>query len=364
MELLWRTIATSHITRCTTDTHLHTITFSPLKMHKHMACTIRSVDMCHLFLTKSIKHHFDTFTLLLSTLNINLRGDVHSITVIQLTPRTFFIMDATHYWPFAREYSIWNAAVTALKFWMADLNLQTLSNVTEWVYTAFFWSNSAKHLNNISEEILFGHFTTTLNNTFEWELALEDGRYQSGSESLSISAPLHGALCLHHISASENFLLDLLHLKHTHLTNLATSMPCTTIWCLKKMTTPQLTATHSMLEESTTHLLNTQWLTTSPVQMKKKTKTKMKKKTSQQLHWTDDVWKEEPIQDRHLCIHEHSQHDLCPYPCPYSLDQLLLVPNYASTPHYMDLSDIFDFPHVITNTSNEEIPHLEDILKL
>ena len=40
-------------------------------------------------------------------------------------------MDATHYWPFARKYSIWNTAVAALQFWMADLNLQTLSNAIE-----------------------------------------------------------------------------------------------------------------------------------------------------------------------------------------------------------------------------------------
>ena len=30
-------------------------------------------------------------------------------------------MDTTHYWPFATEYSVWNAAVTALQFWMGDL---------------------------------------------------------------------------------------------------------------------------------------------------------------------------------------------------------------------------------------------------
>ena len=32
---------------------------------------------------------------------------------------------------------------------------------------------------------------TTLNNTFEWKLALEDIGYESGSESLSVSTPLH-----------------------------------------------------------------------------------------------------------------------------------------------------------------------------
>ena len=29
----------------------------------------------------------------------------------------------------------------------------------------------------------------------------------------------------------------------------------------------------------------------------------------------DNVWMEEPVPERHLCIHENSQHDLCPYPC-------------------------------------------------
>ena len=43
----------------------------------------------------------------------------------------------------------------------------------------------------------------------------------------------------------------------------------------------------------------------------------------------NDVWMEEPVPERHLCIHENSQHDLCPYPCPYSLTQLHLTPNDA-----------------------------------
>ena len=67
----------------------------------------------------------------------------------------------------------------------------------------------------------------------------------------------------------------------------------------------------------------------------------------------DDVWMEEPVPDRHLCIHEHSQNDLYPYPCPYSLDQLHLIWDYA--PQYMDLSNIFDFPDVIKTTSDEDI---------
>ena len=39
----------------------------------------------------------------------------------------------------------------------------------------------------------------------------------------------------------------------------------------------------------------------------------------------DDFWMEEPVPERHLCIHEDTQHDLCPYPCPYDLNQLHLA---------------------------------------
>ena len=49
----------------------------------------------------------------------------------------------------------------------------------------------------------------------------------------------------------------------------------------------------------------------------------------------DNVWMEEPVPERHLCIHENSQHDLCPYPCPYSLNPL--HPTQEDAPQYIDL---------------------------
>ena len=76
-------------------------------------------------------------------------------------------MNTTHYQPFAREYSIWNAAVAALQFWIADLEPQNHINVIEWVYTTFFCSTSSQQLKNTSEEVLIGHFVTTLNDAFE-----------------------------------------------------------------------------------------------------------------------------------------------------------------------------------------------------
>ena len=112
-------------------------------------------------------------------------------------------MDTTHYWLFAREYSMWNTAVASPQFWMEDLNPQILSNAIELVYTAFFCSNSAQQLRTISEEVLFGHFVTTLNDAFEWELALEDEGYNSGS-SLNIPTPLCRTPHLYHVSTGEN----------------------------------------------------------------------------------------------------------------------------------------------------------------
>ena len=60
------------------------------------------------------------------------------IQLILHTSAWFFIMDTTHYWPFAKEYSIWIAAVAALQFWTADFESQTLSNAIEQAYAAFF----------------------------------------------------------------------------------------------------------------------------------------------------------------------------------------------------------------------------------
>ena len=44
---------------------------------------------------------------------------------------------------------------------------------------------------------------TTLNDTFEKELAQEDEGYESGSKSISITTPLRRALEIYHISTSE-----------------------------------------------------------------------------------------------------------------------------------------------------------------
>ena len=121
-----------------------------------------------------------------------------------LTSRRFFIKDTTDCWSFAREYSIWNVAVAALQFWTDNLNPPMLSKATERVYTTFFCSDSSQHLQDVSEEILFGCFVTTLNDAFEWELTLEDIGYESGSKSLNVPTPLHQEPWPFHVLTQEN----------------------------------------------------------------------------------------------------------------------------------------------------------------
>ena len=76
----------------------------------------------------------------------------------------------------------------------------------------------------------------------------------------------------------------------------------------------------------------------------------------------DNFWMEEPIPERHLCIHEDAQHDLCPFQCPYDSNQLHLT--QEDVMQYIDLSDIFEFPDVIISANDDDVPSLDDILRL
>ena len=220
-------------------------------------------------------------------------------------------MDATDYWPFARE---WNTAVAALQFWMADLNPQTLNNAIEQIYTAFFCSNSAWHLRNISEEILFGCFMTTLNDAFKWELALEDRGYESGSESLSIPTPLYRAPHLYHVSACANLSFR----PATPRTQSPQQLGNLTTVChdlmfeeddssLDNKTLHARMEHHSLEEHPIAHHLTS----TDNEEEDEEEEYDEEHFPTAPLH--DDVWMEESVLDRHLCIHEDSQNNLCSY---------------------------------------------------
>ena len=117
-------------------------------------------------------------------------------------------MNVTDYWPMSREYSVWNAAVTALQFWMADLKVHVFSSAIKEVYIAFFYSTSTHLLHQQSDEILFGHFVNTLNAVFESKLTLEDEGYKSGSENFNIPTSLRRTSKIHHVSSDENISFD------------------------------------------------------------------------------------------------------------------------------------------------------------
>ena len=113
-------------------------------------------------------------------------------------------MDSVHYWPMARGYSVWNDSIAALQFWTADLKTHVLGSTIEQVYNAFFYSTSTYMLCQQSDKVLFSHFVTTLNATFESKLTLEDKGYNSGSENFNIPTPLRRTSKIHHISSVEN----------------------------------------------------------------------------------------------------------------------------------------------------------------
>ena len=59
-----------------------------------------------------------------------------------------------------------------------------------------------------SDEVLFGHFVTTLNATFESKLALEDEGYNSGSKNFNIPTSLRRTSKIHHISSEKHASFD------------------------------------------------------------------------------------------------------------------------------------------------------------
>ena len=118
------------------------------------------------------------------------------------------ITNATDYWPLARKYSIWNAAVAALQFWAANLKAHVLSSTIEQVYNALVYTTSMHLLCQQSDEVLFGHFVNTLNAAFESKLALEDEGYESGSENFNIPTPLRHTSRIHHVSSDDNTSFD------------------------------------------------------------------------------------------------------------------------------------------------------------
>ena len=141
---------------------------------------IALADMCHIFRDKRhlqtgntssrwsphfLPHHMP-FMLCLQNQNILPTKFENSIkTIIIRFYRTFIAtnMDTADYWPMEWEYSIWNAALASLQFWIEDLNPVTHGRATECVYITFFYVSTSHTLCQQSDEALVGHFIIALN---------------------------------------------------------------------------------------------------------------------------------------------------------------------------------------------------------
>ena len=267
-----------------------------------------------------------------------------------------FIINVTDYWPLAREYLILNATVAALQFSTADLEAHILSSTIEHVYNAFFYTTSMHLLCPWSEEVLIGCFVTMLNASFGSKLTLEDEGYESGSENLNMPTPLRCTPQIHHVSSDDNISFDPT-IPHSTGTSQSHHKP---VWCQLSFSTSDdedsstddihLPAAHATTEPLgfctadmlQAHLYHVWW-------------PRNRWRRFQIVPLYDNHWTTEEIPDRHLCIHKHSvPHSLCPYPCPYM--------DYTSTSYHnmLGLSDISEFEDLMTISSDEDIPGLDD----
>ena len=187
--------------------YLYTILLSTLKKHTHMAHISKSRDMHHLLLIGSITHHLDqethTTCSWLGPHKISFRH-INTLTIIsQFKPqiKCFCIItwlnllqeDPSSWMLLSTDHLLVNIpyGMPQLQFYSFGQQIWTLSSATDRVYTAFFYSDSAQHLQHIEEKVLFGHFVTRLNDAFEHAFTSEDIECESGSKSMSVPTPLH-----------------------------------------------------------------------------------------------------------------------------------------------------------------------------
>ena len=314
------------------------------------------------------------------------------------------IADTSKYWPFAWEYSIWNATVAALQFWTEDLKPLILNHAIEWVYAAYFYSDHTQQIWNLPEEILFGHFMTTLKDAFEIKLTQEDEGNESGSENFHFPTPLSRAPRVYHVSKVDALSFNLAnfgqspttpeqHAKPSSYRNSCCSLTCCHLvftssddenpvrpseWhsphcnANARSPTPREADVSSSVHHTLCHHImptRDQFLTEVWDDVDDVDTTHFDKHFPT-APFDDDVWNEEQIQVRCLCIHE--RHDVlnhqCSYPCPYdsttfSMGLLQYTPQNEAVFNYkqMDFSDISsDLPDIIMATDDNDIPDFDD----
>ena len=304
-------------------------------------------------------------------------------------------MDASQYWPFAWEYSIWNATVAAQQFWIADHEPHIFSNAIDWAYAAFFHSDFTQQIWNLPEEILFSHVVTTLNDAFQTELAQEDEGYESWSESFNIStlsAEHQEDLSLNPANFGQSPTTPEHHEESSPHSHRCCSLTCHPLvftspndespvrpceWCSPHSSTNARSPAHRRADPSpSVHHNQCNHITSTTDQFL--TEACDDDTTSSEEYFPtvpldDDIWAEELVVDRHLCIHKRPDepNHQCPYHCPYEsttfrMDLLQSTPWDEAVFNYeqMDFSETSsDLPNIMTTTSDNDIPNLVDISK-
>ena len=207
-----------------------------------------------------------------------------------------------------------------------------------------------------SDEVLFGHFMTTLNAAFESKLMLEVKGCESGSENFNIHIPLRRTSRIHHVSSDENISYDPTT-PHSTVTTQSHHKP---VWHQLTFSSPDdedtLTVVHPSLLQNPINFLQQPCSKCTLTICDDLDDDEEEEEDFPTDSLEDDHWTAEEILDRHLCIHKHSvPHELCPYPCPYM--------DYTSSSYYhiLDLSDISKFEDLMTTSSDEDLPALDDV---
>ena len=248
-------------------------------------------------------------------------------------------MQAEEYWPMAREYGIWNAAIASLQFWAEDLEPVTLGEASEHVYHYFFWTPISHTLCQLPEETLFGCFVLTLNAAFMQQLSLQDEGYDSGSNE-DLPTPSRTMPHIHHISSLEHASFKPAHsTPHRPVTCTPTHSPAKPVKC-------HLSFNDDSMDTSTSSS------TSSPESLD----LEEEEEDFQTVPLDNEFWSTEMVPERTLCIHENGLlNSVCSYPCPYGHN------GTASYIDSLDLSDISDLEdHFLTTSDEEELPTLEE----
>ena len=144
---------------------------------------------------------------------------------------------------------------------------------------------------------------TTLNDAFKQDLTSEDIGYESGSESLSVPIPLCQEPHQFHVSTYDNLSFG----------------PTTPRACLSPGYLNRVCCCLTYKEDDESSL-DSRMEDYSPEDgILASCLPSIAEEHDTEEHFLmvsldDDFWMEEPVPERHLCIHENSQHDLCRYP--------------------------------------------------